>query len=130
MSAADELAYFREIAITTDLTLPKLLVRQAEKFGSGKVAMREKEYGIWSPVTWAQYLENVKYITLGLMSLGLVRGDKVIMIGDNRPEALWTEMATMCGGGIAAWLFQDCLMEEVQYIVDHSDAKFYIAEGQ
>ncbi|MCA1959652.1 MAG: AMP-binding protein [Desulfomonile sp.] len=130
MSAADELSYFKEISITKDLTLPKLLLRQAEKFGSGKVAMREKEYGIWRPVTWAKYLENVKYITLGLMSLGLERGDKVIMIGDNRPEALWTEMAAMCGGGIAAWLFQDCLMEEVQYIVDHSDAKFYVAEGQ
>ncbi len=92
--------------------------------------MREKEYGIWRPVTWEQYLENVKYITLGLVSLGLEPGDKVIMIGDNRPQALWTEMAAMCAGGVGVWLFQDCLMDEVQYIVDHSDSKFYIAEGQ
>jgi long-chain acyl-CoA synthetase len=62
--------------------------------------------------------------------MGLSRGDKVIMIGDNRPEALWSEMATMCAGGVGVWLFQDCLMDEVQYIVDHSDALFYIAEGQ
>ncbi len=130
MSAADERHYKGEIDITTDLTLPKLLVQQCRKYGSGKVAMREKEYGIWRPVTWAQYLENVKQITLGLISLGLVPGDKVIMIGDNRPEALWTEMAAMCGGGIGVWLFQDCLMDEVKYIVDHSDSKFYVAEGQ
>ncbi|MEJ2716811.1 MAG: AMP-binding protein [Deltaproteobacteria bacterium] len=130
MSAADELSYFKEIEITKDLTLPKLLVRQSGKFGSNKVAMREKEFGIWIPFTWTQYLENVKHICLGMVSLGLNREDKVIMIGDNRPEALWTEMAAMCGGGIGVWLFQDCLMDEVQYIVDHSDSKFYIAEGQ
>ncbi len=130
MSAADERHYKGEIDITKDLTLPKLLVQQCRKYGSGKVAMREKEYGIWLPVTWTQYLENVKQITLGLISLGLVPGDKVIMIGDNRPEALWTEMAAMCGGGIGVWLFQDCLMDEVKYIVDHSDSKFYVAEGQ
>ena len=130
MSAADELSYFKEIEITDDLTLPKLFVRQCKKFGSGKVAMREKEFGIFRPVTWADYLDRVKLITLGMVKLGLQREDKVILIGDNRPEALWTEMAGMCGGGVAAWLFQDCLMEEVQYIVDHSDAKFYIAEGQ
>lgn len=130
MSAADELSRPGEIEITEDLTLPKLLVRQCEKFGDSKVAMREKEYGIWRPVTWKQYLENVKQITLGLIALGLEEGDKVIMIGDNRPEALWTEMAAMCGGGVGVWLFQDCLMEEVKYIVDHSDSKFYVAEGQ
>jgi long-chain acyl-CoA synthetase len=130
MSAADELSYFKEIEITDDLTLPKLFVRQCKKFGTGKVAMREKEFGIFRPVTWADYLDRVKLITLGMVKLGLQREDKVILIGDNRPEALWTEMASMCGGGVAAWLFQDCLMEEVQYIVDHSDSKFYIAEGQ
>lgn len=130
MSAADERSVVGEISITKDLTLPKLLVQQCRKFGSGKVAMREKEYGIWRPVTWMEYLERVKHITLGLIALGLEPEDKVIMIGDNRPEALWTEMAAMCGGGVGVWLFQDCLMDEVKYIVDHSDSKFYVAEGQ
>ncbi len=130
MSAVDEQGFKGEIEITKDLTLPKLFVTQAKKFGDSKVAMREKEYGVWLPVTWGQYLENVKQITLGLVSLGLERGDKVIMIGDNRPEALWTEMAGMCGGGVGVWLFQDCLMDEVKYIVDHSDSTFYVAEGQ
>ncbi len=130
MSAADNTSAYTEIDISKDLTLPKLLISQCKRFGSHKMAMREKEFGIWRPVNWSQYLEKVKYICLGLVSLGLERGDKAIMIGDNRPEALWTEMAAMCGGGVGVWLFQDCLMDEVQYIVDHSDAKFYIAEGQ
>jgi long-chain acyl-CoA synthetase len=130
MSPADEIRYPDEIEITHDLTIPKLLVRNAEKFGDQKVAMREKEFGVWIPYTWADYLENVRSLALGLVSLGLQKGDKVVMIGDNRPEGLWAEMAAMCAGGIGVWLFQDCLMDEVQYIVDHSDSKFYFAEGQ
>jgi long-chain acyl-CoA synthetase len=130
MSAADEYRNREEIEITKDLTLPKLFVSQCTRYGDSRVAMREKQYGIWCPITWTQYLENVKHIALGMVSLGLRTNDKVIMIGDNRPEALWTEMAAMCIGGIGVWLFQDSLMDEVQYIVDHSDSKFYVAEGQ
>ena len=72
----------------------------------------------------------MKHITLGLFSLGLQRGDKVAMIGDNRPEGLMVEMAALCAGGIGVWLFQDSLIEEVAYIIDHCDAKFLMAEGQ
>jgi long-chain acyl-CoA synthetase len=72
----------------------------------------------------------VKYLALGLNSLGLQEGDKVAMIGDNRPEGLWAEMATLCARGIGVWLFQDCLIDEVKYIIDHSDTKFLVGEGQ
>jgi long-subunit acyl-CoA synthetase (AMP-forming) len=136
MSAADEIETTFDDAvpvqgeITPDLTLPKLLLRAAAKYGRHKVAMREKEFGVWRPITWGAYLENVKYLTLGLVALGLERGDKVAMIGDNRPEGLWAEMATLCAGGVGVWIFQDSLMDEVQYIIDHSDARFLVGEGQ
>jgi long-chain acyl-CoA synthetase len=116
--------------ITKDLTIPKLFRESATKYGKDKVAMREKEFGIWRPITWHDYLENVKYLALGLISLGLRDGDKVAMIGDNRPEGLWAEMATLCARGTAVWLFQESLMDEVKYIVDHSDTKFLFGEGQ
>lgn len=119
-----------EIEITKDLTFPKLLIQTAQKYGDRKVAMREKEFGIWRPITWKAYLENVKLLALGFVALGLQRGDKVAMIGDNRPEGLFAEMAAFSVGGIAVWLFQDSLIDEVQYIIDHSDAKFIVAEGQ
>jgi len=119
-----------EIEITKDLTIPKLFLRQCKKYGKSKVAMREKEFGIWIPFTWQDYFENVKTLCLGMISLGLKRGDKVAMIGDNRPEGLWAEMAALCAGGIGVWLFQDCMMEEVKYIVDHSDAKIFVGETQ
>ena len=119
-----------EVEITADLTIPKLFYEQAGKYGKDRVAMREKEFGIWRPITWQDYLENVKYLALGLISLGLEDGDKVAMIGDNRPEGLWAEMATLCARGIGVWLFQDCLIDEVKYIIDHSDTKFIFGEGQ
>jgi len=121
---------FEGTPITRDLTIPKLFSQSARKYWDKKVAMREKEFGIWVPITWKQYYENVKAIALGMVSLGLQRGDKVAMIGDNRPEALWAEMATMCVGGIGIWLFQDSLIDEVQYIIDHSEAKLVVGEGQ
>ncbi len=116
--------------ITKDLTIPKLFLERTETYGKNRVAMREKEFGIWKPITWHDYLENVKYIALGLISLGLKEGDKVAMIGDNRPEGLWAEMATLCAGGIGVWLFPDCLMDEVKYIIGHSDTRFLFGEGQ
>jgi len=118
------------IEITKELTIPRLFVRQCKKYGDKKVAMREKEFGIWIPFTWQDYYDNVKYLSLGLVSLGLKRGDKVAMIGDNRPEGLWAEMAALCAGGVAVWLFQDCMMEEVKYIIDHSDSRFFFGETQ
>ncbi len=118
------------VEITADLTIPKLFYQKATKYGNDRVAMREKEFGIWRPITWQDYLENVKYLALGLISLGLEEGDKVSMIGDNRPEGLWAEMATLCARGIGVWLFRDCLIDEVKYIIDHSDTKFLFGEGQ
>ena len=99
------------IEIPKDLTVPKLFYQQVQNFGKDRVAMREKEFGIWRPITWNDYLENVKYLALGLVSLGLEEGDKVSMIGDNRPEGLWAEMATLCARGVGVWLFQECPQE-------------------
>jgi long-chain acyl-CoA synthetase len=118
------------IEVTKDLTIPKLFLRQCKRYGKHKVAMREKEFGIWIPFTWQDYYDNVKYLSLGMVSLGLKKGDKVSMIGDNRPEGLWAEIAAMCAGAIGVWLFRDCMMDEVKYIIDHSDTVFFVGETQ
>ncbi len=118
------------VNISPELTIPKLFYEKATQYGKNRVAMREKEFGIWRPITWQDYFENVKYIALGLKSLGLEDGDKVSMIGDNRPEGLWAEMAALCARGVGVWLFRDSLIDEVKYIIDHSDTKFLFGEGQ
>jgi len=116
--------------ITPDLTLPKLLLEAARRYGDGKVAMREKEFGIWRPITWRRYRDEVRHLAMGFTALGLRAGDKVALIGHNRPEGLWAEMAALAVGGVVVWLYQDALLDEVQYVVDHSDARFLIGEGQ
>ena len=130
MQQGNKVAFRAMDKITKELTIPKLFYSQAKKYGKERVAMREKEFGIWRPFTWHDYLENVKHIALGLVSLGLEEGDKVAMIGDNRPEGLWAEMGALCARGVGVWLFQDSLMNEVKYIIDHSDTKFIVGEGQ
>jgi long-chain acyl-CoA synthetase len=120
----------KDLHIPDELTIPKLFVEKAQSYGKDRVAMREKEFGIWRPITWQDYYDNVKYLALGLVGMGLEEGDKVSMIGDNRPEGLWAEMAALCARGIGVWLFQDCLIDEVRYIIDHSDTKFIFGEGQ
>ncbi|MCR4308830.1 MAG: AMP-binding protein [Deltaproteobacteria bacterium] len=119
----------KEILKTYD-TFPKLLVRNAETLGDRKVAMREKEFGIWQEFTWKEYHEHVKYFSLGMVSLGLQSGDKVAIIGDNRPEWVWGEVAAQAAGAVPLGLYQDSTLKEVSYIIDHSDASFVLAEDQ
>ena len=128
--ARDGDAPLSAVEVTRELTIPRLFLRVAQRFGDRKAAMREKEYGVWRPITWRQYLEHVRDVALGFAALGLTRGDKVALMGDNRPEGLWAEMATLAAGGVCVWLFQESMLDEVQFIVDHSDARFLVVEGQ
>ncbi len=110
-------------------TLPKLLVANARKFGD-KVALREKEFGIWQTTTWNEFLERVRNFSLGLISLGLRPEDKIAIIGDNRPEWIIAELAAQSAGAISMGVYQDSIADEVQYLVDFADARFVIAEDQ
>ncbi len=112
------------------VTLPGLLVNNRQKFGDKKVALREKEYGIWQECTWEDYYEHVKNFALGLYSLGFKRRDKLAIIGDNRPEWVWAELAAQSLGGIPLGIYQDSVLTEVIYVIDHSDATIVVAEDQ
>jgi long-chain acyl-CoA synthetase len=110
-------------------TLPKLLLERARQTPD-LVAVREKEFGIWHETSWAAYLERVKLFSLGLRSLGLERGDKLAIIGDNRPEWFIAELAAQAAGAASVGLFQDASPREIRYIADHSDARFAVVEDQ
>lgn len=111
-------------------TLPKLLMANARKYGHTKIAMREKTLGIWQPYTWGQYLEQAKTLALGLAALQFQRGDKLALIGDNRPHLYWALLAAEALGGIPVPLYQDAIDREIQYVLDHSEAKIVVAEDQ
>jgi len=111
-------------------TLPKLLKHNFERWGDQEVAFRDKDYGLWNEYTWEDVYENVKYFSLGLISLGLKPGERAAIIGDNEPQWYWASFAIQAARGITVALFTDAIPDEIQYIVDHSDSKFIIARDQ
>jgi long-chain acyl-CoA synthetase len=112
-----------------DDTFPRLLVRNARTMRD-HVALREKEFGIWQSFTWAAYHERVRDFSLGLVALGVSRGDKVAIIGDNRPEWVMGEIAAQAAGAASVGLYQDSNLTEVAFVIDHCDASIVIAEDQ
>jgi long-chain acyl-CoA synthetase len=110
-------------------TFPKLVRDNARRFGS-KVAIREKDLGIWQSYTWSQYFEEARLIALGLASLGLTRGDRVAIVGDNRPQLYWAIMATQALGGVPVPIYQDSIEKEMEYIIDHAEVRFAVVEDQ
>ena len=110
-------------------TFPKLLARNAREFGA-KPALREKEFGIWQALSWQQYHDKVRDFSLGLVSLGFERGDKVAIIGNNRPEWVCAELAAQGAGGTGVGIYQDSNLNEVAFVIDHCDATFVVAEDQ
>ena len=111
-------------------TLPRLLRSNAAKYGAAKVALREKQFGVWQPHTWQDYHEHVRCFTLGLVSLGLAKGDTISIIGDNRPEWLFAELAAQSVGAIGIGIYQDAILKEVSYIINLAESKFIVAEDQ
>ncbi|MBU2608010.1 MAG: AMP-binding protein, partial [Chloroflexi bacterium] len=116
--------------MVTEETLPKLLLRNYEMWGDGKIAMRRKDFGIWEVFTWKDVYEKVKYFALAMISNGFEPGDKVATLGDNDPELFWAELAAQAAGGAMTGIFSDCLPEEVRYQAWHSDSKFIVARDQ
>lgn len=111
-------------------TLPKFFVALAERYGAGKVAMRKKRYGLWQEYSWADSLAHVRDFCLGLTCLGLQRGDKVSIIGENDPEYYWAELALQSAGGTAIGVFTDATPHEIEHLVTDSDSTFVIAHDQ
>jgi long-chain acyl-CoA synthetase len=112
-----------------DDTFPKLLVRNAWRWPD-RVALREKEFGVWQAFSWRQYLDHVRDLSLGLVALGLRRGDKVAIIGNNRPEWVWSEVAAQAAGAASVGIYQDSNLNEVAFVIDHCDASIVVAEDQ
>jgi long-chain acyl-CoA synthetase len=111
-------------------TLPALLRRNALRYADRKVALREKEFGIWQAITWKEYYENVRDFALGLHELGFRRGDKLSVIGDNRPEWFYSELAVQSLGGAVVGVYPDSHLDQVEYIINHSDSTFVLAGDQ
>ena len=110
-------------------TFPKLLVRNARRHPA-RTALREKDLGIWQPISWQGYLDAVRELSLGLRELGLLRGHKLAIVGGNRPEWVMSELAAQAMGAASVGVYQDSTLHEVAFVLDHCDAEIVVAEDQ
>ena len=110
-------------------TVPKMFLDRVSRHPE-KVALRYKYLGIWRDITWAEYLEKVRYTCLGLVSLGVRVGDRVAVIGENRPEWLFSDLATMSIGAVTVGIYTTSAAQQCEYVVDHSGSKIFIAEDE
>ena len=112
-----------------DETIPKLFSRRVSEW-SDRTAMREKVYGIWRDISWREYGETVRYVALGLDSLGLEPGDRVTIASENNPQWLYMDQAILAAGGLSAGIYPTDSPQQVQYIVNHCQAKLHAAENE
>jgi long-chain acyl-CoA synthetase len=111
-------------------TWPKILKYNCEKYSDSQTAIRYKNKGIWQPFTWKDYYINVKKLALGLMSLGLEFGDKVIIIGDNAPQWYYAELAAQASHAVSVGVHPDSIPSEIKYFAQNSEARFALVEDQ
>ena len=110
-------------------TLPKILLRNAEIFAD-RPSVREKNYGIWQTWTWEEALDEIRAFSIGLQEIGLERGDKVAIVGDNRPRLYWSMVAAQAAGAVPVPVYQDSVAEEMAFVFDHAGVKFAVVENQ
>lgn len=110
-------------------TFPKILQHNAKNWPDA-VSMREKEFGIWNEFTWRDYNNRVKWLSIALLDMGVEAGDAIALLGDNRPEWVWGEVAAHAMRCYSIGIYQDSMHEEVAYLLDSSGATVVIAENE
>jgi len=110
-------------------SLPHYLLRNAET-RPDKVAMRHKDLGIWHEWTWSEMLEEIRAFSLGLLELGLRPGERVAIVGANRPRLYWTFAAVQCALGVPVPIYADSVAEEMVYVLEHAGVRFAVCQDQ
>jgi len=110
--------------------LPAYFFENVKKYGDKHIFIREKNLGIWQSHSWAASATEVEDFALGLASLGFKQGDRMCIVGDNRPQLYWSMLSAESLGGVPVPLFQDSIEREMEFIVDHAEARFAMVEDQ
>lgn len=110
-------------------TLLGRIVKNAEEIPD-EVAIREKRYGIWSPITWREFSDKVRCFACGIRTLGFEPSDKMNIIGDNKPEWIIAEFGCMAAGGVPTGVYPDSLPEEIEYLITYSEATILVVRDQ
>ncbi|AUA58423.1 long-chain fatty acid--CoA ligase [Achromobacter spanius] len=116
-------------AVWPELTLPQMLREQARR-QPGAIAIRQKDFGIWKPLTWAGYWQRACHVGLGLRALGLSVGGRVAVVSENRVEWLLTQLGAGTVGGVAVGVYPTSPAEEMGYVLEHADVELVVCEDQ
>ncbi|MCD6079726.1 MAG: long-chain-fatty-acid--CoA ligase-like protein, partial [Ramlibacter sp.] len=112
-----------------ETTFPRLLLQHAAQ-RPGAAAMREKEYGIWQALSWADLARMVDHLACGLHQAGLRRGEHMVVVGANRPRLYATMLAAQALGAIPVPLYQDAAATECVFPINNAEVRFALAEDQ
>ncbi len=110
-------------------TFPEYLLLNAKRFAT-RPAFRHKDFGIWQTYSWSEVLEQIRAFSLGLREKGLQKGDKVAVVGQNRPRLYWTFCAVQALGGIPVPVYADSVAEEMVYVLEHAEVAFAVCQDQ
>lgn len=110
-------------------TFPHRLIENAEKLADCP-AIREKNFGIWQTWTWREMRDEVFDFANGLSALGFANGDKMAIVGSNRPRLYWGICSVQCLGGIPVPVYADSVAEEMRYVLNHAGVRVVLAEDQ
>jgi long-chain acyl-CoA synthetase len=113
----------------TTLTIPQLLRYRTGRSG-GKVALREKDLGIWNCTTWEDYYDHVRKSGLGLHQLGLGKGEVIALIGDNIPEMLFVAVGAQAVGAVSAAVYQTTMPDELAQLLVYLKAGMVLCDDQ
>ncbi len=128
--SADKSAARGEVrSIESLVTFPQYLLLNARRFAT-RPAMRHKDYGIWQSWTWLQMHDEIRAFSLGLKELGLKKGQKVAIIGANRPRLYWTFCAAQALGAVPVPVYSDSIAEEMEYVLEHAETVMAVCQDQ
>ena len=120
----------RGTADSRDLqNFPQYLLLNAKRFAN-RPAFRHKDHGIWKTWTWSQTLDEIRAYSLGLKKLGIKKGAKVAIVGQNRPRLYWTFCAVQAMGAIPVPVYADSVAEEMVYVLEHAEVSIAVCQDQ
>jgi long-chain acyl-CoA synthetase len=118
------------VAITERVqTIPGILFQQGARLGH-RVALRRKEFGIWRRISWEDYSWQVRWVGHALIALGVQPGERVGVLGDNRPEWLYADLGIQAIGAVTVGIYSTNSAEQVQYVLEHSGARIVVVDGE
>lgn len=118
-----------DVSIDDCTTVPALFWKRVEQHGA-RVALREKDLGIWNEYSWQDYGEFARRCGLGLRALGLKRGDVCSIASEVNKEWMFADLGVICAGGVTNGVYPTDSPSQVAYLISDSGTRFYFAEDE